>query len=187
MEQRPVAISGKTITPTPHLMNKQNRIIEFLTTIKGWLLLATAQVVSMSGTGKGILALIIVFSLDFITGCWASWKEHRENPQPIRAYFIESAKIRKSGVKACGYMLFVFLAWVLTILYFDSVVHLPYSKKDLTVVQIVIGVCIATEAWSNVENFKRLGFDLVGTITNISKTVWGLFRTIKNGKDESNN
>lgn len=165
-------------------MTKQSKIIEILTTAKGWVIIVTSGIVSLSGTSKAILALVIVYILDFITGCWASWKEHKENPQPIRAYFIESAKIRKSIVKATGYMMFIFLAWVLTILYFDREVRLPYSKKDLTIVQIVIGVCIATEGWSIIENFKRMGFDLVGRVTGAYKAICNIIKTFKKGKDE---
>jgi len=165
-------------------MLKHNKLLDFITSCKGWALIAISQFVSLSGTGKGIVALISVFMVDFITGCIASWIEHKASDNKVKVYFIESAKIRKSIVKACGYMVFIFLAWVLTILYFDKIINIPYSTKDLTIVQIIIGICVAIEAWSNVENFKRMGFDMVGKITSLAKAGWELFRTIKTGKNE---
>lgn len=167
--------------------NKHKSTVKLLSTLKGWSLLALSQIIAMSGTKRAIVALVVVFIVDFITGCMASWVEHKANPTPVSAYFIQSSKIRKSGIKAIGYMSFILLSWLFMVLYFDKKVKLPGSSLEFTIQQLIIGVCIATEGWSNIENLKRCGFDIIGNITVAAKSLWKVFYTIKTGKGESNN
>src|SRR5690606_240318 len=128
---------------------------------------------------KAIIALIVVFHLDFITGCIASWIEHKKNGDKVQVYFFESAKMRLSVVKGVTYCLLIFFAYIFSVLFFDVPIKLAGSTKHFTAVELITGVCICIEVWSNIENLKRAGFDIVGKISGTAKSVWKVVREIK--------
>lgn len=162
----------------------KNKIDTILTTLSGWLTIIAGWMIGLSTEGKALLALAIFFILDFITGTWASWAEFKKTKEKPKVYFIESGKLRQSIAKAVGYFLFIAGSWVMTILYFSGQFELPLGSAKHTVMSLVIGSCIAIELWSNIENIKRLGFDIIGRIETIAKKVWSLKKILKNEKDD---
>ncbi len=155
-----------------------------ITTLKGWAVIALSQYVALSSTGKGILFLVLMFHLDLVTGTYAAWYEAKQKAEKPKVYFIESAKLRKSVMKAVWYLFLIVGTWVLEHLYFDNAVGLPGSSKELTAHQVAIGICIAIEFWSNLENFKRCGFDIVAKIKGIALKIWSIIKVVKDGEKE---
>ena len=140
--------------------------------------------IGLTGMQKALIALAIVFHLDLITGCVASWIEHRNNKEKAKVYFFESSKLRLSVVKAVSYLMLILSSWLLGLLFFDMPISLYYSTKTFTPAEITTGVCIAIEIWSNIENVKRAGFDIVGKVTGIIKQVWDFKNLVKSGNNE---
>ncbi|HEY1025459.1 MAG TPA: phage holin family protein [Sphingobacteriaceae bacterium] len=139
--------------------------------------------IGLSGIQKGLIALLLVFHLDLITGCIASWIEHKNSKTQTKVYFFESSKLRLSVVKAVSYIMLILCSWLLGVLFFDMPISLYHSTKTFTPAELTTGVCIAIEIWSNIENVKRAGFDVVGKFTNVVKQVWNIRNTIKSGNE----
>lgn len=156
------------------------------TSVCGWIILIAAQVMVIDGVRSGTIVLGVVFLIDYITGMGASWKEWKQEKaageKGMPPYFLQSNKLRKSLLKATTYLLFVGMSWVAWYLFFDGKIHLPLSSKEVNVISITFGLCIAVECWSILENMKRIGFDLIG---QISKTVKGFWRGYKEIKGDS--
>lgn len=132
------------------------------------------------------IAMFFVFFLllDYVTGIGASWIEHKRDPQKnIKVYYIESEKLRASGVKIIGYGLILVFAWFLNAVVFKSHITLWGYTPLFSLFEIALLGCASIEFWSNIENIKRAGFDIVGKITNVFKTGWSLFRQAKGEKE----
>lgn len=153
------------------------------TSITGLVTLLSSFIIALNGIQRAILALMLVFFLDLITGCIASWVEHRKNENRIKVYFFESSKMRLSVVKAISYMMLILFAWLLAGLFFDLPIGLTGSSKQFTVVELTTGACIAIEVWSNIENLKRAGFDVLGKAKSIIKQVYNFKDLLKTGKE----
>lgn len=156
---------------------------DMLFSISGLPLLLISWFIALSDTEKGIWTLFVVLFMDLITGCVASWIEHKKNKNKVTIYFIETAKVRLSLVKLATYFFLILMGWLLTDLFFNKPISLFLSDKKFTFVELIIGACIAVEAYSNIENFKRAGFDILGNLTGVVKRAWGIFNTIKTGKE----
>lgn len=163
-------------------MARKSSLETVLTTAQGWIVLIAAQITTWSFTKKAIWILICMYVLDFVTGTYASWVEAKKSSDKPKAYFIESEKLRKSFAKAAGYCFFIAGVWILTSLFFDNKIGLPYSSREYTFHQLAIGACIGVEFWSNIENIKRAGFDLIGKSKQIARSAWDLIKTFKNEK-----
>lgn len=166
-------------------------IIKFMTTLKSMLfsitgvpILIASWFFTLSDAEKGIWTLVVVLFFDFITGCWASWVEHKKNNEKVTVYFIETSKIRLSLVKLATYFFLILFGWLLTDIFFNKPIQLFLSHKQFAFSELVIGACVAVEIYSNIENFKRAGFDILGKLTGFIKRAWGIFNVIKTGKEE---
>ena len=154
--------------------------------IPGFIVVLISSFVALSSITKALIALTVMFLLDFLSGCFASWIEHKNSEEKAQVYFIESAKIRLSLVKLGAYFIIIIAGWILTELFFNETTGLVLSNKQFTYLELIVGLCIAAESWSNLENFKRAGFDIVGLLTKMAKQLWSLFRIVKTGKDHGN-
>jgi len=122
--------------------------------------------------------------LDYATGIFASWVEHKNDPaQNINVYHIESEKLRASGVKIIGYGLIMMFAYFLNAVIFQDHVKVWGYTPPMSVFEIALLGCAVIEFWSNIENVKRAGFDIVGKFTNVVKNAWSVFRNIKGEKE----
>lgn len=151
--------------------------MEILNSAAGWVLIVLSQFLAIDGVHVGLMMLVVVFLVDYATGLGASWAERhtRESSSP---FFLQSKKMRDSLLKACTYLLFIFMSWVMWYLFFDGTVTLPISTKPINIISITIGVCIAVEMWSILENMKRMGFDLLGKIVRTFKTFWKTYNEV---------
>ena len=121
-----------------------------------------------------LLAIIVV---DFMTGVLASYVEHIKDPQPIKAYFIESSKIRKSIVKTVSYMVFIIITLVFNVHLQVSEISVFGLTSTLPVLSILI--CLGVELFSILENLKRSGFDLIGKVIDTVNFVVKLVSKVK--------
>ena len=152
-----------------------------------------AGVAALSNETKAWYLLLLVYGIDFITGVMASYhqnfKEEKKkksyekilnNNRLVRFLFkfeffinnISSQKLRKSFIKAIGYILFILLFFAVQYTFkikswtFESISHIEWN---LTLA--AQASCIGAEIWSILfENLKGLGLDLVKIFTNMSKT-----------------
>lgn len=157
-----------------YVIKMLERISELASSVYGWIVLVLCQFLAIDGVQTSLILLLIMFTIDYVTGLSAAWKEGKENDAP---FFIESKKIRQSILKACTYLLFIFMSWMMWYLFFDGTVHLPVSTKEVNIISITIGICMAVEMWSVLENMKRLGFDL---LAKVRKTFSGFWKAYKN-------
>lgn len=162
-----------------YMIRMMERLIEMLTSVIGWIVIALCQFLVIEGVRPGLSILGIVVVIDYVFGTCASWRERKTSIALPAPFFIESRKIRKSLLKAVVYMLFIFMSWVMWFLFFDAPVRLPVSTHDTNVISITIGICIAIEFWSILENAKRMGFDLIGRIVKTFKEFWKGYDEIK--------
>lgn len=162
-----------------YVIKMLERISELASSVYGWIVLVLCQFLAIDGVQTGLILLLIMFTIDYVTGLSAAWKEGKgkENDSP---FFIESKKIRQSILKACTYLLFIFMSWMMWYLFFDGTVHLPVSTKDVNIISITIGICMAVEMWSVLENMKRLGYDFISKIHNAFTGFWDAFKKISN-------
>lgn len=161
-----------------------------------------AGVAALSDTTKAWYFLLIVYSIDFVTGIWGSYiiqmnvektkdryKKIKESTRLVKILYsieffvnnISSQKLRKSIIKAVGYTLFILLFWAVQEVFkiktwtFDS---FSYMEWNLTL--MAQAGCIASEIWSILfENLKKMGLDIVAKVTGMSKTYKELKKEIK--------
>ncbi|MCO6147534.1 phage holin family protein [Flavobacterium sp. NRK1] len=141
---------------------------------------------------KAIILLGLFFTLDFITGICASYIEFKKNILPLpgseKQYVLQSAKLRLSVIKFITYGLAIIIAyaieWTFIIGEFE-----PHSKlQKMTLTTFVIAFCCTIEIYSIFfENIKRMGFDIIQKVKNISKEGWKLYKTITNDNNNTSN
>lgn len=146
---------------------------------------------AMSTPQKALILLGVLFVLDFGTGIAASSVEFKKSlpvlPASGKRYVLQSSKLRLSAVKFVTYGMVVIVAygleWVFVMQEFE-----PSSKlQKLSLTTISIAFCCAIEFYSIFfENIKRMGFDVIQKVKNISKSGWDLYKTVKNDKTEDN-
>lgn len=71
------------------------------------------------------------------------------------------------------------MAAIMYKMFFDGSIHLPLSNREANIIEISFGICIAVECWSILENMKRLGFNLLGSITKAFKGFYGALKAVK--------
>ena len=120
--------------------------------------------------------LFSMLILDYITGIMAAYIE---SDGKYKVYFIESKKIRESGVKIVGYMLLVICSWFITKFIYTDNISLFGILREFNILQLTLIICSSIEAFSNLENLKRMGFDVIGKVKDSSNKVWEIIRSVK--------
>lgn len=144
-------------------------------------------------TEKTLILLAALFVMDFITGVMASYVEFKKalpvTPGAGKRYVFSSAKMRLSAVKFVTYAMGVICAYgiesIFLIKEFDPG-HLTTQKLTLTTI-VTLFFCVI-EAYSIFfENIKRMGYDIIQKVKNISSTGWGVYKAVKgeNKNEES--
>jgi hypothetical protein len=139
---------------------------------------------------KALLALGIVFLLDFISGVRASWVEYlkQKDTDPnfvLKSYFIESVKLRKSITKAIAYIILILGSYAIEQIFLIKEIDVQVSHAKFTLSIIATLICFSIELFSIFENLKRLGYDLLGNITSSVKKAWRFFRLVKDGEENN--
>lgn len=155
------------------------QIADLLGSLYGWILLVLCQVFMISGVKAGLIGLGVVFIIDYITGLVASWTEWKAAKVKRSTYFLESKKFRKSLLKATTYFLFVGMSYLMWYLVFDGGVQLPVSNKEVNIITVAFGICIAIECWSILENMKRSGYDILGAFRTAFKGFLKTYNEVK--------
>lgn len=151
------------------------------------LTIGTISIAMLSTVQLSLLFLFISFIFDFLTGIYASWVEWKNKKIEITTYLIESKKLRKSVGKAIAYMAAIGFTYGFEIVFFIKSFKVSASGANLTITLVAIGVCIAIEFFSVLENMKRSGFDLIGKAKKGFSQFWDLFRTAKGDIDNEEN
>lgn len=161
-----------------------------------------AGVAAFSNETKAWYFLLFVYGLDFLTGVAASYHENFKKEKKKGSYQkilssgllvktlfkieffinnISSQKLRKSFIKVIGYTLFILLFFAIEHIFkIKSWTFESFSNLEWNLTLAAQASCIGTEIWSILfENFKRLGFDLVKIITNMSNTYKNVKKEIK--------
>ena len=141
---------------------------------------------------KAVLLLGALFVADFITGIGASWSEFKKEKQDLPVvpahYLIQSAKLRLSAVKFITYALGIICAWGLEWVFVLESFNVHLSSQKLSLTSIVTAFFCTIEFYSILfENIKRMGFDLLLKIKEISRAGWDVFNTLKNNNDPETN
>jgi len=135
-----------------------------------------------------LIVLGILFTIDFVTGVWASYVEYKKAKGLTPAngeYLITTQKLRLCIVKFISYSLAIALAWVVGFLFTIQEFSLHSAMRKFTLPTIVTISCSIIEVYSIFfENFKRMGYDLIAKIRNIIETIYTIYKIIKN-KNES--
>lgn len=148
------------------------------------LLFPTLSLSLFTDIQTALLLLFFTFSLDFITGILASYIEHKKEPKEVKVYIIQSAKMRKSVVKAISY--FVFIAFSFSfekVFAIKAFSFLSISDKEFSITVLAVAFCVFIEFFSILENCKRSGFDIIGKAESLIKRVWKFISTVKGNQD----
>lgn len=127
-------------------------------------------------------AFLMFYLLDFVTGAIASRIEAQEKgSKPL--YWIQSGKIMRGIIKFVVYIQIIVGSYILQRIFVDSTLLLHSKIIPLSIVEVALCVCVASEFVSNLENSKRAKFDIIAGIQGFFKSIWSLINTIKSGKD----
>lgn len=140
-------------------------------------------------TVKALYLLLLLMVADFFTGVIASYIEFKKSvpvtPGSGKRYVIQSSLLILSGVKFIIYgsasLIAAGIEWVFIAQEFE-----PHKAlKKLTLTAIVIGFFCVVEVYSIVmENFKRMGFDVLEVVKKMFKSGRDIYKTVKDDKTE---
>ena len=169
-------------------------IQEILLTPKGIAFaIPTFAGISLLSTQKlAFFFLIIAYLIDFITGIIASFMERiaeEKKEQEVESftwkekvvYFfdnISSDQMKRSIVKGIGYSLFILCSYGIQFIFKIKPFSFSFSNLVWDLPLLAVGGAIVIELWSILlENFKRMGFDII-------KIALGMFTKVKEVKKE---
>lgn len=149
------------------------------------ILAGSITLAALSTVQLSLIFLFVAFLFDFITGIFASWIEWKNKKLKIKTYLIESTKLRKSVGKAITYMAVISFTYGLELLFFIKSFNVAVSDQKITITLAAVGVCIAIEFFSIIENGARSGFDLIAKINSVAKSVWNIIRNVKGESNDT--
>lgn len=178
-----------------HYLAKPFIIIqEVVTTPKGIAFaIPTLGTISLLGTQRLAFGfLVIAYTLDFITGVIASFIERLREEKKIQevesftwkqkvVYFfdnISSDQMKRSIVKGIAYSVFILCSHGIQFIFKIKPFNFSFSHLTWDLPLIAVAGAIVIELWSILlENFKRMGFDII-------KIGLGMFSKAKEVKEE---
>ena len=183
------------ITLYLHYLAKPFIIIqEVVTTPKGIAFaIPTLGTISLLGTQRLAFGfLVIAYTLDFITGVIASFIERLREEKKIQEvesftwkqkviYFfdnISSDQMKRSIVKGIAYSVFILCSHGIQFIFKIKPFSFSFSELAWDLPLVAVAGAIVIELWSILlENFKRMGFDII-------KIGLGMFSKTKEIKDK---
>ena len=183
------------ITLYLHYLAKPFIIIqEVVTTPKGIAFaIPTLGTISLLGTQRLAFGfLVIAYTLDFITGVIASFIERLREEKKIQEvesftwkqkviYFfdnISSDQMKRSIVKGIAYSVFILCSHGIQFIFKIKPFSFSFSELAWDLPLVAVAGAIVIELWSILlENFKRMGFDII-------KIGLGMFTKVKEVKKE---
>lgn len=150
------------------------------------LLVPTISLGILTTIQTALLVFLGAFILDFATGILASWVEHKKTPSPVKVYVLQSAKMRKSVVKAISYFVFIAFGFGFEKAFaIKAFSFLNISDNKFTITTMAIAFCSFIEFFSILENCKRSGFDIIGKSQEVAKKAWETINIFKNGQSNT--
>jgi hypothetical protein len=124
---------------------------------------------------SSIWILLVLSAFDFITGIGASYVEKRAaekiDPSLKEKDLITSDKMKMSILKMVFFGSSILISNSLEETFLVKPIFFSFLERPVTISAITIGFCCSVEVWSIfMENFKRMGFDIVGIIKKMVKT-----------------
>lgn len=150
-------------------------IFESLTSIWSYLVMLIISLLT-NDTRVLFSFFFTMLFLDYVTGILASWVESNGKH---KVFLIESKRLRESCVKVCGYMILIICSWFVTILIYPNDVNLFGILNGFNLLELTLIMSIAIESFSNLENVKRMGFDVIGKIKDGASKIHDLIKSIK--------
>ena len=178
-----------------HYLAKPFIIIqEVVTTPKGIAFaIPTLGTISLLSTQRLAFGfLVVAYTLDFITGVIASFIERLREEKKIQevdsftwrqkvVYFfdnISSDQMKRSIVKGIAYSVFILCSYGIQFIFKIKPFSFSFSELVWDLPLIAVAGAIVIELWSILlENFKRMGFDII-------KIGLGMFSKVKEVKNE---
>jgi hypothetical protein len=139
--------------------------------------------ISFSSCQLGILLLIGLITLDFITGVYASWNLWKDSKieSNFWKYGFSSNRVRMSVVKAVTYFLFILCAYGIEVIFkIKSFGINAYSEHEITLTLFTIAISCAIEFYSIFfENLPKAGFDIGAQVTTIFNKIKSAVLSVK--------
>lgn len=159
-------------------------IKEYIAQSGGVLAIITGFLYSMSSFNLTLCVLLIIIGIDFITGCMASYYKWVENGKPKvkDGYIFSSKKARDTVKKFVSYSTAVVLSWLVSWVTFKNPEISLLGMPAKTIPEYTVIILIGIEAFSILENFKKMGIDIIGNIQSVAKKGWELYDNIKKGE-----
>lgn len=159
-----------------------------LFSLKGFVVLLLTLISSAKLHNLLLIIFVFLYLMDFCTGVLASVIESNGKPKDEnkRLFWLDSKKIMRGVVKLLVYLQIITLSFVTQKMLVKPNFVIHELFLPLSVVELTLSVCIASEFVSNLENAKRAGFDIVSKLTDIWVQVCGVVTSIKGKRNESN-
>lgn len=140
---------------------------------------------------KGIILLLLLMTVDFITGVLASWNLWKDSKceSNFWKYGFSSSRIRMSVVKSVTYFLFIICTYGIEIIFrIKSFGSNSYTDHEVTLTIVAIAICCAIEFYSIFfENLAKAGFDIAAKVSAIYTLVKNAIKSVKEiTKDDDN-
>jgi len=145
----------------------------------------------LSTVERALIVLAVLFVVDFITGVWASYVEFKKSlpvlPGSGKRYVVQSSLLTLTAVKFIVYGLTLLVAraieWAFIAPGIEFEPHTSLNKMTLTTIWAAL-LCVIEIYSILIENVKRIGFDIIQKIKDISGKGWDLWKSVKNDKTE---
>lgn len=162
----------------------KHHALAILTAVKKPAILVPALgIITISDCQLGIILLVGLMILDFITGVLASWFLWKDSKieSNFWKYGFSSLRIRMSIVKSVTYFLFIICSYGIEIIFrIKSFGTNAYTDHEVTVTLFTVAIACAIEFYSIFfENLPKAGFDISEKVTAIYKLVKNAVKSIK--------
>lgn len=143
---------------------KHHLILLFTAVKKPAVAVPAVSLVTLSSCQLGMILLLGLMTVDFVTGVLASWNLWKDSKiqSNFWKYGFSSQKIRLSVAKSVTYFLFILSSYGIEILFrIKSFGKNNYSDHEITLTLVAIAIACAIEFYSIFfENLPKAGFDI---------------------------
>lgn len=156
------------------------------------IVLPALGLITISDCQLGLMLLLGLMLVDFITGVLASWYLWHDSKieSNFWKYGFSSLRIRMSVVKSVTYFLFIICTYGVEIIFrIKSFGSNAYTDHEVTLTLFTIAIACAIEFYSIFfENLPKAGFDIWEKLKAIAEKIKCAVTTVKditNGNDNS--
>lgn len=159
------------------------KLKEYFSAGGGVFVVLSAAFSNLTGMQKLMILLLVAVAVDLITGIMAYHYEWKNGGKPpIKGYLIQSSKLRQTYTKGASYLLVIGLVyWVTNLIFTEVTITFGGILKPLSIAEFFTASLIGVEVWSNLENMKRMGVDILGSMMKVISKGWEFFNAAKKG------